>query len=207
MESGAARARAAGMSEVDIGKKYGTKVDNFSNKRFRKANLTLNPRAFFRDPNLSRFGAGYNRGFMAPSGGGAIAGLGNMLTGAGRSDKPNFSGGIIGRLGAIEKLERRAAKNKNTIKGDFNLARIAKMNASPGTLTTTTQLGAITAQINPHTGRAYAGLVAPNTLSQASRISIQTTALGGAINKAGINAGAIPFSPTPGGYRRKTFNW
>lgn len=171
MESGAARARAAGMSEVDIGKKYGTKIDNFSNKRFRKANLTLNPRAFFRDPNLSRFGAGYNRGFMAPSGGGAIASLGNMLTGAGRSsDNPNFSGGIIGRLGAIEKLERRAAKNKSTLKGDFNLARIAKMNASPGTLTTTTQLGAITAQINPHAGRAYAGLVAPNTFGHARTI-------------------------------------
>lgn len=46
-----------------------------------------------------------------------------------------------------------------------------------------------------------------DTLGQFSRISIQTTALGGAINKAGINAGAIPFSPTPGGYRRKTYNW
>lgn len=138
VEGGAVKSRAAGMSAIDVGKKYGSKVDNFSVKRFRKANLTLDPRAFFRDPNLSRFGAGFNRGFMAPSGGGALAGLGNMLTGAGRSDTPNFSGGIIGRLGAIEKLERRAAKGRSTAKGDLNLARIAKMNASAGSLVGTT---------------------------------------------------------------------
>lgn len=68
---------------------------------------------------------------MGPNAGGAIAGLGNMLTGSGKKDQPNFSGGIIGRLGAVEKLERRAAKGRSTLKGDMNLARIAGMNAPP----------------------------------------------------------------------------
>lgn len=175
VEGGAVKARAAGMSEIDIGKKYGSKVDNFSVKRFRKANLTLDPRAFFRDPNLSRFGAGFNRGFMAPSGGGAIAGLGNMLTGAGRSDTPNFSGGIIGRLGAIEKLERRAAKGRSTIKGDLNLARIAKMNSAPGTLRNFSRAGTI---VDSALGGA------------ATSLRYDPSALSRVINKSAFNAGA-----------------
>lgn len=183
VEGGAVKARAAGMSEIDIGKKYGSKVDNFSVKRFRKANLTLDPRAFFRDPNLSRFGAGFNRGFMAPSGGGAIAGLGNMLTGAGRSDTPNFSGGIIGRLGAIEKLERRAAKGRSTIKGDLNLARIANMN-SKGLMANVTRTGVVTQNISPFAGTAYSSIVAPTTVRTGSAISIASTPLGTTVNKA-----------------------
>lgn len=175
VEGGAVKARAAGMSPIDIGKKYGSKVDNFSVKRFRKANLTLDPRAFFRDPNLSRFGAGFNRGFMAPSGGGAIAGLGNMLTGAGRSDTPNFSGGIIGRLGAIEKLERRAAKGRSTIKGDLNLARIAKMNSAPGTLRNFSRAGTI---VDSALGGA------------ATSLRYDPSALSRVINKSAFNAGA-----------------
>ncbi len=176
VEGGAVKARAAGMSEIDIGRKYGTKVDNFSVKRFRKANLTLNPRAFFRDPNLSRFGAGYNRGFMAPSGGGAIASLGNMLTGAGRnSDAPNFSGGIIGRLGAIEKLERRAAKGRSTKKGDFNLARIAKMNSTVSTQVYAAAGSRLPAVRDPATGR-----FTRNPLNY----STQVTPVGAVVNKA-----------------------
>ena len=69
---------------------------------------------------------------MAPNAGGALAGLGNMLTGAATKDQPNFSGGIIGRLGAVEKLERRAARNassRSVLRGNMNLARIAGMNA------------------------------------------------------------------------------
>mgnify|MGYP001007687787 CR=1 FL=1 len=89
---------------------------------------------FFRDPNLSRFGAGYNKGFMAPNAGGALASLGNMITRTSKEATPAFSGGIIGRMGAITKLERRAARNassKAVLRGDLNLARIAKMNGGP----------------------------------------------------------------------------
>jgi len=178
VEGGAVKARAAGMSEIDIGKKYGSKVDNFSVKRFRKANFTLNPRAFFRDPNLSRFGAGFNRGFMAPSGGGAIAGLGNLLTGAGRSDTPNFSGGIIGRLGAIEKLERRAARNPQSravLRGDLNLARIAKMNGTVSTQVYAPPGSRLPAVRDPATGRFMR-----NPLNY----SDEPTALGRTVNKA-----------------------
>lgn len=68
---------------------------------------------------------------MAPNAGGALASLGNMLTRTTKDSTPAFSGGIVGRMGAITKLERRAAKNarsKAVLRGDLNLARISRMN-------------------------------------------------------------------------------
>ena len=48
-------------------------------KGFRKNNLTLNPKAFGRFHSVSVFGPSAS-GFYAPQQGGALAGLGNMLT-------------------------------------------------------------------------------------------------------------------------------
>ena len=163
-----------------------------SAKNFRKSNLTLNPKAFTRRSNLSSFGAGHNKGFMAPNAGGALAGLGNIITRTSAKDTPAFSGGIASRMGAVQKLERRAAKNassKAVLRGDLNLARIAKMNATPGSLTTTTK---VAQNLSPFAGTAHASIVAPtttvNNLSKigSSAISIQTTPLGGLINKAAV---------------------
>ena len=112
---------------------------------------------------------------MAPSGGGAIAGLGNMLTGAGRSDTPNFSGGIIGRLGAIEKLERRAASGGSALRGELNLAGVAKMNSAPGTLRNFSRAGTI---VDSALGGA------------ATSLRYDPSALSRVINKSAFNAGS-----------------
>lgn len=121
------------------GRKLATQSEKLGQfKRFRRGNLTANPKAFFRDPNLSAFGAGHGRGFMAPYGGGFFASMGNMVTGAGRAETPNFSGGMFARMGAVNRLERKAARGVSTARGDLNLARVAKMNASAGSLVTTT---------------------------------------------------------------------
>ncbi len=155
-------------------------------KRFRRGNLTANPRAFFRDPNLSRFGAGYNKGFMAPNAGGALASLGNMLTRTSKDSTPAFSGGIIGRMGAITKLERRAARNASSnavLRGDLNLARIARMNGK-GLMANVTQTGVITQNISPFAGAAHASIVAPTTIRTGSSISIASTPLAGLVDKA-----------------------
>ena len=160
-----------------------------SAKNFRRSNLTLNPKAFTRRSSLSSFGAGHNKGFMAPNAGGALAGLGNMITGTSAKDTPAFTGGIASRMGAVQKLERRAAAGRSTARGDLNLARIAKMNATPGSLTTTTK---VAQNLSPFAGTAHASIVAPTTtvgnLSKigSSAISIQTTPLGGLINKAAV---------------------
>ena len=147
-------------------------------KRFRRGNLTANPRAFFRDPNLSRFGAGYNKGFMAPNAGGALASLGNMLTRTSKEATPAFSGGIIGRMGAITKLERRAARNassKAVLRGDLNLARIAKMNGGPLSTQVYAPPGSrLPAVRNPATGRF---------MQNPGNFSTQATTLGGVVNK------------------------
>lgn len=128
---------------------------------------------------------------MAPNAGGALAGFGNMITRTSAKDTPAFSGGIASRMGAVQKLERRAAAGRSTARGDLNLARIAKMNATPGSLATVTRTGAIAtpgtglaANMSPFAGTAHAGIVAPSTMQTASNISIKTTPLGGLINKA-----------------------
>lgn len=124
---------------------------------------------------------------MAPNAGGALAGFGNMITRTSAKDTPAFSGGIASRMGAVQKLERRAAAGRSTARGDLNLARIAKMNATPGSLATVTRTGTgLAANMSPFAGTAHAGIVAPSTMQTASNISIKTTPLGGLINKAAV---------------------
>lgn len=97
--------------------------------------------------DLSVYGAGHGANFYAPNQGGFLAGIGNI----GSKDNPRFSGGVIGRLGAISKMERLADKGSARAaarlgKFDMNLARVMAMNnpqalVAPGyarTLATTT---------------------------------------------------------------------
>lgn len=97
--------------------------------------------------DLSVFGAGHGANFYAPNQGGFLSGIGNI----GSKDNPRFSGGVIGRLGAISKMERLADKGSARAaarlgKFDMNLARVMAMNnpqalVAPGyarTLATTT---------------------------------------------------------------------
>ncbi len=107
-------------------------------KRFRRGNLTADPRAFMRNPNLSGFGA-HSAGFASPNAGGALASISNQgakLFGKGKNETL-FSGGIFSRTGAVTKLERRAARGRSTARGDLNLTRIAKMNTPVSPFTTT----------------------------------------------------------------------
>jgi hypothetical protein len=82
--------------------------------------------------NLSVFGAGAGANFYAPNQGGILSSIGNI----GSKDDPRFSGGVIGRLGALSKMERFADKGgsraaKKLAKFDMNLARVMGMN-NPG---------------------------------------------------------------------------
>ena len=82
--------------------------------------------------NLSVYGAGPKSNFYAPNQGGFFASIGNL----GSGDNPRFSGGVIGRLGALSKMERVANKggiraDKRLAKFDLNLARVMGMN-NPG---------------------------------------------------------------------------
>ena len=121
---------------------------------------------------------------MAPYGGGFFAGIGNMATGTNRAgSQPNFSGGIIARMGAINKLERRAARGMSTARGDLNLARIAKMNAGPGSLATTTGTP-LYSSTDDVIRSFFAGTAIPNTNTLASSITTTPTPLGSLINKA-----------------------
>jgi len=152
-------------------------------KRFRRGNLTADPRAFMRNPNLSGFGA-HSAGFASPNAGGALASISNQgakLFGKGK-DAPLFSGGIFSRTGAVTKLERRAARGRSTARGDLNLARIAKMNA-PGSLVRAMPGAVTNSNISPYAGRAYAGIVAPSTLNAGRSLSYEATALGGLVDK------------------------
>jgi len=79
--------------------------------------------------NLSVFGAGHMSNFYAPNQGGILSSIGNM----GSKDNPRFSGGVIGRLGALSKMERLSNKggiraSKKLAKFDMNLARVMAMN-------------------------------------------------------------------------------
>jgi hypothetical protein len=93
-------------------------------KNFRKANLTLDPRRFFRKNSVTELLAGPGRNFYAPNSGGFLASIGNL----GSKDNPRFSGGMLGRMGALAKTERRAARGLSTAKMDMNLARILQAN-------------------------------------------------------------------------------
>jgi hypothetical protein len=79
--------------------------------------------------NLSVFGAGHRANFYAPNQGGIFSSIGNI----GSKDNPRFSGGVIGRLGALSKMERLSNKggiraSRKLAKFDMNLARVANMN-------------------------------------------------------------------------------
>ena len=114
---------------------------------------------------------------MAPNAGGALASLGNMITRTSKDSTPAFSGGIVGRMGAITKLERRAAKNASSravLRGDLNLARIAKMNGAVSTQVYAAAGSRLPAVRDPVTGR-----FTKNPLNY----STQTTPLGTLVNK------------------------
>jgi len=93
-------------------------------KGFLKNNATLNPMRFFRKQGLSEFLAGPGRNFYAPNSGGFLASLGNI----GAKDNPRFSGGMLGRMGALARVERMSAAGRGSAKMDMNLARIANYN-------------------------------------------------------------------------------
>ena len=87
-------------------------------------NNRLNPRRLFRKNSVSEYLAGPTRNFYAPNSGGVFSSIGNM----GAKDNPRFSGGMLGRLGALSKAERMSAAGKSTAMMDLNLARIANYN-------------------------------------------------------------------------------
>jgi len=96
-------------------------------KGFLKNNATLNPMRFFRKQGLSEFLAGPGRNFYSPNSGGFLASIGNM----GATDNPRFSGGMLGRMGALARIERMSQSGRGAsraAKMDFNLARIANFN-------------------------------------------------------------------------------
>jgi hypothetical protein len=79
--------------------------------------------------NVSVYGAGHRANFYAPNQGGILSSIGNI----GSKDNPRFSGGVIGRLGALSKMERLSNKggiraSKKLAKFDMNLARVMAMN-------------------------------------------------------------------------------
>jgi hypothetical protein len=93
-------------------------------KNFRKANLTFDPRRFFRKNSVTELLVGPGRNFYAPNQGGFLASIGNIKS----KDNPRFSGGMLGRMGALTRTERRAARGLSTAKMDMNLARILAVN-------------------------------------------------------------------------------
>jgi len=168
-------------------------------KGFLKNNATFNPLRFFRKQSLSEFLAGPGRNFYAPGSGGFMASIGNI----GTKDNPRFSGGTMARMGALTTTERRAARGRNVAKMDLNLARIANYNGAASGALTSLAPGA--AQINPHAGRAFAGLVAPNTT-----VGPVATPLAGLISKVGsggkLNVGERRYLMTEGIRGTKTKN-
>ena len=111
---------------------------------------------------------------MAPNAGGALASLGNMFTRTAKSETPTFSGGVFGRLGAVSKLERRAAAGRSTARGDLNLARIAKMNGAVSTEVYAAAGSRLPAVRDPATGRF---------MRNPANFSTQTTPLGTMVNR------------------------
>jgi hypothetical protein len=112
---------------------------------------------------------------MSPNAGGGLATLGNFLTGTSKKEIPAFSGGIVGRLGAVTKLERRAAAGRSTARGDLNLARIAKMNGTVSTEVYAAAGSRLPAVRDPATGRF---------MRNPANFSTQVTPLGEMVNRA-----------------------
>ena len=107
---------------------------------------------------------------MAPNAGGGLATLGNFLTGTSKEATPAFSGGIVGRMGAIAKLERRPATSRSVARGDLNLARIAKMNAPASSFIGKTIPGQV------GSGISYKGSLGMNLLERNSLTATAHTA-------------------------------
>jgi hypothetical protein len=105
---------------------------------------------------------------MAPNAGGGLASLGNMITRTSKDSTPAFSGGIVGRMGALAKLERRPVASRAAARGNMNLARIANMNGK-GLMANVTRTGML---VDSAVGAA------------ATNISITSTPLAGLVNKA-----------------------
>jgi len=174
-------------------------------KGFLKNNATLNPMRFFRKQSLSEFLAGPNRNFYSPNSGGFIASIGNI----GAGDNPRFSGGTLARMGALTKTERKVARKGAgaAARMDLNLARIANYNGAASGALTSTVITPGAAQINPHAGRAFAGLVAPTT---AAGPVTTATPLAGLISKVGsggkLNVGERRYLMTEGIRGTKTKN-
>ena len=108
-------------------------------KGFRKNNLTANPSAFSRFHSASVFGP-QEAGFYAPHGGaGFIGGTLNQLTNFGAKTMglqgpehvSYFSGGVIGRLGAISKIERGKMSTSALARADMVNARVLGMHSKP----------------------------------------------------------------------------
>jgi len=95
-------------------------------KNFRKANLTFDPRRFFRKNSITEFLDSPGRNFYSPNSGGFLASMGNI----GSQENPRFSGGTLARMGALTKTERKVARKGAgaAAKMDMNLARILAFN-------------------------------------------------------------------------------
>lgn len=136
-------------------------------KGFRKNNLTANPSAFSRFHSASVFGP-QEAGFYAPHGGaGFIGGTLNQLTNFGAKTMglqgpehvSYFSGGVIGRLGAISKIERGKMSASAIKQADMVNARVLGMHKS----LTQNVMGPRNFANFP--GEAYSSIVAPTTRS------------------------------------------
>lgn len=161
-------------------------------KGFLKNNFTLNPMRFFRKQGLSEFLAGPGRNFYAPNSGGFLASIGNI----GAKDNPRFSGGMLGRMGALARIERMSQSGRGAsraAKMDFNLARIANFNGVASTQVYAPPGSRLPPVRDPATGRYMRN---PANYSQ------QTTPLGGIINKSaaaqGLSVGERRFMMTEG---------
>jgi len=130
--SAAERSLAFGGEAVKAHNTY--KVGMF--KGFRKNNITANTSAFGRFHSASVFGP-HEAGFYAPHGGaGFIGGMSNQLMnfGAkaiGKQEAQHvsyLSGGVIGRLGAIRKMETGRMSGRALARADTVNARVLRMN-------------------------------------------------------------------------------
>jgi hypothetical protein len=143
--------------------------------------------------NLSVFGAGLKSNFYAPNQGGLFASIGNL----GSGDNPRFSGGVVGRLGALSKMERVANKggirsNARLAKFDMNLARVMGMNNAgliDDVMKSTTQLARGTGPVG------MSGLSATQRLANA-RTAQTTGQLGAARSLAASGGSAVGLGAT-----------
>lgn len=160
-------------------------------KSFRKNNLSLDPRRFFRRQGLSEFLASPGRNFYAPNQGGFLASMGNF----GAKDNPRFSGGMLGRMGAIAKTESRVARRGAgaAAKMDLNLARIAQYNAPSHRLAGSAVLPA---------GRSADDMVraffAGENISNATGSSAYGSLIGRAASGTGLSIGERRYLMTEG---------